>query len=459
MTKPNSIKIAIVGTGYVGLVTGVALALLGHKVICIGRDKNKIEKINKGFSPFYEPGLDNLLNKTLSEKLLKATDDFKKALLNADIIIIAVGTPTVGDKIDLSAIKEVARRIGEQLKHSKKYQVIVVKSTVVPTTTEKVVKTILEKYSGKKIGDFGLCMSPEFLREGNAVEDATNPDRIVIGQYDEKSGRKFAEIYVNTSCPKVFTNLTTAEMTKYAANALFATLISYSNEIARICETIGSVDVVDVWKGVHLDSRLSPKINNRIVTPGILSYILSGCGYGGSCFPKDTKALSSFAKLIGIDAKIIKSVIDVNATQPKRVINILKSIIADLRNKRITVLGLSFKPNTDDLRESPSLEIIRLLEAEGVIVTACDPAYQKKDERKELELLNFNLVGSPETAIKNADGVILATAWEEYKKLKPDFFKKLMKTPVIIDGRRIYERAIFIDSGVIYKGIGLIGNS
>ncbi|MFH1833008.1 MAG: UDP-glucose/GDP-mannose dehydrogenase family protein [Candidatus Levyibacteriota bacterium] len=450
-------KIAVIGTGYVGLVTGVSMSLLGHKVFCVGRDKGKIKKINNGFTPFYEPGLDELLKKTLSGKLFEATDDFKKALLNAEVIIIAVGTPTVENKIDLSAIKEVSRQIGKELKNSKEYQIVVVKSTVVPTTTQKVVLPILEKYSDKKIGEFGLCMSPEFLREGNAVEDATNPDRIVIGQFDRKSGKQFAKVYTKVLCPKVFTNLATAEMTKYAANALLATLISYSNEIARIAQETEGVDVIDVWKGVHLDSRLTPRINNKIVIPGIINYILSGCGYGGSCFPKDTKALAAYAKGIGVKAELINSVININQTQPSRMVFLLKQALGNLKNKKIAVLGLTFKPNTDDLRESPSIFVIKELFKEGAEVVCQDPVI---DNPNKLELGDFKvtLAKSADEALKNADGALIMTAWNEYKKLNPSVFKNLMKTPVVIDGRRIFSPDSFLQAGILYKGIGYCGN-
>lgn len=448
-------KIVVIGTGYVGLVTGISLAILGHNVICVGRNKLKIEQINQGKSPFYELGLDDLLQKVLSKKIFRATDNFKEALFDTEIIIIAVGTPTVKDKIDLSAIKKVSRQIGEELKRNEKYQVVVIKSTVVPTTTEKVVKTIIEKYSGKKAGDFGLCMSPEFLREGNAVSDATNPDRIVIGQYDERSGKQFAKVYSKVLCPKIFTNLATAEMTKYAANALLATLISYSNEIARICEAVHGVDAVDVWKGVHLDSRLSPKIDNKIITPGIVSYILSGCGYGGSCFPKDTKALANFAKSLGTDAKLIDSVIEINNTQPAQMVFLLKQALGDLKNKKIAVLGLTFKPNTDDLRESPSILVVKLLLKEEVVVVCHDPIISFN--RTELKNMDIAFTKTAEEALKSADGVLIMTAWDEYKKLTPAIFEKQMRNPVVIDGRRIYDKFSFLNSGIAYKGIGYGG--
>ena len=440
-------KVAIVGTGYVGLITGISLAILGNKVSCVDFDKNKVSKINSGKSPFYEPGIDKYLTEVINAKNLQASENLKKAVLNADITIIAVGTPTVNEKIDLSFIKKASEQIGEALQESKKYHVVAVKSTVLPGVTEKLIKPILEKYSKKRIGEFGLCMNPEFLREGSALEDAMQPDRIVIGQIDVKSGKEFAKIYSKVSAPKIFTNLWTAELIKYAANTLFATLISFSNQIARISESTGKIDVLDVWKGVHLDRRLSPIKDSIRIKPGVLSYILSGCGFGGSCFPKDIKALATFAKDQGVESSLIQSVIDINNTQPHRVILLLKKALGEgLKNKRIAILGLSFKPNTDDIRESPALPIIEELISESAKIICHDPMAHRED------IPRANTV---EEAIKNADAAIIVTAWEEYLKLPPIFFKKNMKRPVVIDARRIYDKHSFTKSGVIYKGIGL----
>lgn len=440
-------KVAIVGTGYVGLVTGISLAVLGNKVSCVDYDKNKISAINDGKSPFYEPGIDKYLKKVIKSGNLYATENLKEAVLNSDITIIAVGTPTVKNIIDLSFIKKASEQIGKALQKLKRYHVVVVKSTVLPGVTEKVVKFILEKYSKKKVGEFGLCMSPEFLREGSALEDALHPDRIIIGQIDLKSGKKFAKIYKKISVPIIFTNLETAEMTKYSANALFATLISFANEIARISESVDNVDVLDIWKGVHLDKRLNPQNGSVHIKPGILSYILSGCGFGGSCFPKDIKALATFAKDQGVETSLIKSVIDINNTQPHRVILLLKDALGEnLKEKKIAVLGLSFKPNTDDTRESPAFPIIEELLSEGAKVISHDPVAHREDIPR---------ASTVEEAIENADAAIVVTAWEQYLKLTPQFFKKYMKQPIVIDGRRIYDKHSFTKSGVIYKGIGL----
>lgn len=453
-------KIAIVGTGYVGLVTGISLALLNHKVFCVDNNEEKVSIIKSGQSPFYEPGMERLLKKVLKEKTLSVTGDLEKAVIESHVTIIAVGTPTVNNKIDLSFIKKASEEIGKALSKTKKYHVVAVKSTVVPGTTEKVIKPILERYSGKKNGEFGLCTNPEFLREGNAIEDALDPDRIVIGQIDNKSGKEFAKIYSKVSAVKIFTNLWTAEMTKYAANALLATLISYSNEIARISENAGNIDVIDVWKGVHLDRRLSPRHGIAQIKPGILSYIFSGCGFGGSCFPKDIKALASFADELGVGAPLIKSVIEINNTQPHRMILLLKDALGKkLKGKKIAVLGLTFKPNTDDIRESPAFPIIEELMKEGAKLAIHDPIAYKEKVPELLANLSPLLTDKVDETIKNADAVIIVTSWEEYKNLTPKFFKENMKSPVVIDGRRIYDKVLFLSNGIIYKGIGYRGVS
>ncbi len=449
-------KVSVIGTGYVGLVTGVSLAKFGHDVICVGRNKDRIQAINHGISPFYEQGLDLLLKRVLKKKKLQATTDFQKSIQESDITIIAVGTPTIAGKIDLSQIKEVAKQLGQAIRNKKTYHLIVVRSTVVPSTTSDMVKPLLEKYSKKAVGEFGLCMNPEFLREGNALEDALKPDRIVIGQFDIKSGKTFASLYKKVKTDFLFTNLQTAEMTKYAANALFATLISYSNEVARISEKINGVDVLDVWKGVHLDKRLSPIQGRTRIKPGVLRYILSGCGFGGSCFPKDTQAFISFAKQMKEDAHLIKSVISINKTQPKRVILLLKRALGtNLKNKKIAVLGLSFKPNTDDLRESPALKVIDDLLSAGAKVIAHDPKAYKERVPEELTKIPIKLARTAKEAVKNTEAAIIITSWDEYRKLKPKFFKTNMKQPIVVDARRIYDKSTFASAGITYKGIGL----
>lgn len=447
-----AMRIAIVGAGYVGLITGISLANLGHTVFCIEQNKDKVSIIQKGKSPFYEPNADNYLQKLIEKKLLHVTNSLEENIRLADVIIIAVGTPTIKNRIDLSAIKEAAKQIGKVLKRVRRYQVVAVKSTVLPGVTEEIIRPILEKYSDKKTGEFGLVMNPEFLREGSALEDAMQPDRIIIGQIDEKSGKTYAKIFIKLSTPIIFTNLWTAEMTKYAANALFATLISYANEIAKISENTGRIDILDVWRGVHLDKRLTPTIGKIRIKPGILSYIFSGCGFGGSCFPKDIQALSSFANQMGIEAELIKSVIKVNKAQPERIIFLLKAALGqNLSRKKIAVLGLAFKPDTDDTRESVAFPVIKSLLAEKATVICHDP---KAYIPPLLNNLPVVFTKNLQEAIDNTDAVIIITAWKEYINLTPYFFKENMKQPVIIDGRRIYNKDLFLAAGVTYKGIG-----
>jgi UDPglucose 6-dehydrogenase/GDP-mannose 6-dehydrogenase len=285
--------------------------------------------------------------------------------------------------------------------------------------------------------------------------DTLVPDRIVIGQYDKKSGHKYALVFKDSNAPILFTNLATAEMIKYTANSLLATLISFSNEIARIAEDIPGIDVLDIWKGVHLDARLTPEINKKRIIPGIVSYILSGPGFGGSCFPKDTKAFAHFASTLSVKTPILNGVITINDTQPERMFEFLKSHIGSPNGKRIAILGLSFKPNTDDLREPPALCLIKLLKKSGAKIIGHDPLAYKARIPVELKQLELDLAATIEQALKDADVCMVVTAWDEYKKLTPDIFKKAMKTPIVIDGRRIYDKEIFTKAGIAYEGIGL----
>ena len=288
-------KVSVIGSGYVGLVSAVCLADKSHNVICVDSNVNKVDKINRAESPIYEVGLDELLSANININL-NATTNLVNSVLNSDVSLIAVGTPFNGTEIDLKYIRQVAKEIGQVLKEKDDYHVIIVKSTVVPGTTDNVVIPILEKYSEKKAGiDFGVGMNPEFLREGQAIEDFMKPDRIVLGGIDERTHQKMTELYLSFSGVDILkTNNKTAEMVKYTSNSVLATLISFSNEIANLCSAIGDIDVVDVMKGVHLDKRISPiLVNGDRVTPTITTYLEAGCGFGGSCFPKDVNALIS----------------------------------------------------------------------------------------------------------------------------------------------------------------------
>ena len=411
-------KISVVGTGYVGLVSGVCLAEVGHEVICVDNDINKVSKINSGNSPIYEESLSELLSKHINSNL-QATTDLPYAVKKSDLTIIAVGTPYGGDNIDLKYIKQVSKEIGEVLKDKSTYHVVVVKSTVVPGTTDQVVLPLLEKYSEKKAGlDFGVGMNPEFLREGTAISDFMHPDRIVLGGIDEKTQSKLAEIYtpfINTD--KLKTNNKTAEMIKYTSNSLLATLISFSNEIGNLCTVLGDMDALEVMRGVHLDKRISPILeNNQRISPSIISYLEAGCGFGGSCFPKDVKALISHGINAGQKMQLLSSVIDINKEQPKQVLNLLLKHYPKLEGKKIAILGLAFKPGTNDMRESPAIPIVNDLLAENTIITAYDPVAQE-EAKKVFDTLKITYSKSVYEVVKGVDAVLLLTRWPEFETL------------------------------------------
>ncbi len=444
-------NVSIIGTGYVGLVTGVALAHAGHRVVCVGRNGEKVSHINSGKAPFFEPGLEDLLSRVLAKKRFAASTDLGGSVSRSDVTIIAVGTPTMDGAIDLSQVKEAAEQIGKALADKKTYHVVAVKSTVVPGTTESVVWPILMKASGKTAREIGLCMNPEFLREGNALEDALKPDRIVIGSMDKKGAVIYAKLFTKNTCPTFFVNLATAELTKYVSNVLLATLVSFSNEIGNLAVRIPGVDVVDVWHAVHADRRWSPKVGKKTVTPDIIHYLFSGCGYGGSCFPKDTKALLRFASQKSVAMPMLSSTIGINEAQPHHLVDLLSKALGDLRDKRVAVLGLAFKPNTDDTRESPAITLISELRSKGVNVVCHDP---QVGELVVLRQLGATQENSCESALKGADAAVLMTAWDVYTNIAPRDFVRLMKHPIVVDGRRVYDPAKFTKAGVRYLAVG-----
>jgi UDPglucose 6-dehydrogenase len=408
-------NLSVIGTGYVGLVTGACFAKLGHHVTCVDIDQEKIRKINNGVSPIYEEGLDSLLL-TYKDKIA-ATTDYSSALQKSDITFLCVGTPSLKNgNIDLTFIKESTKQIAAVLKNKNSYHLVVVKSTVLPGTTHGVVLPLLEQYSGKKVGtDIGLAMNPEFLKEGVAIKDFLEPDRIVIGSYDEKSKTTLRELYQNFSCPLVETSLSAAEMIKYASNAFLATKISFINEIGNLCKKLG-IDTYDVATGIGLDKRIGR------------SFLDSGIGWGGSCFPKDVDALIAWAKEIKEDARIIKSARDVNTDQPLRLMEILKKHVPKLKGKTIGVLGLAFKPNTDDVRESRATPIIKELLKNGAHVKAYDP--QAMDKFKQLyPQIEYC---SKASEVLNSDAILITTKWKEFTTL--DYREK-----IVIDGRRLNE--------------------
>ena len=444
-------KVSIVGTGYVGLVSGVCLAEKGHQVTCVDIDQAKVDKINQGIPPIYEDGLEELLKKNIQTNL-KATTDLRKAVMESQISLIAVGTPFDGQAIDLCFIETVARQIGEVLKDKDDYHVVVVKSTVVPGTSDEVVLPIVEEASGKKAGEAcGVGMNPEFLKEGEAIVDFMNPDRIVLGGIDDKALSVMEELYaVFPNVDQLTTNCKTAEMIKYTANSLLATMISFSNEIGNLCAATGSVDVVEVMRGVHLDKRLTPilETGERII-PSFTTYLGAGCGFGGSCFPKDVKALKAYGEQRLFPMPLLEAVLKVNAAQPYKMLTLLQKYVADLNNVRITVLGLAFKPGTDDMRESPAIPVIQELLAKGAVVQAYDPIAQH-EAQKIFDVGKVDYADSLETAIKDSQAILIMTRWAEFNAL-PELLKSLDEVPVVIDGRRMLAKQDLAK----YDGIGL----
>jgi len=368
-------KVSIVGTGYVGLVSGACLAEKGHHVTCVDMDARRVEHINRGEVPFHEPGLARLLRRNLGRRL-GATTDLNGAVRDSELTLVSVGTPFDGRRMDLRYVKQASAQIGRALRHKPQFHVVVVKSTVVPGTTDDVVASILQKESGKAKGTgFGVGMNPEFLSEGEAVRDFMNPDRIVLGGSDARTLRTLVRLYRPfTNVPVVRTTNRVAEMIKYASNSLLATLISFSNEIANLCADLGELDSAAVMEGVHLSQYLSPKLDGgRRVQAPITAFLRAGCGFGGSCLPKDVRALIACAGTAGGDASLLESVIRINERQPQRMLALLQKRFPRLKDLPVTILGLAFKPGTDDLRESSAISLAAQLSEAGARVRAYDP--------------------------------------------------------------------------------------
>lgn len=441
-------RISIIGTGYVGIVTGACLADRGHRVVCVDVDASKVARINCGEPPIHEPGLPELLARVVG-KNLTATTDLAAAVADSEVTFIAVGTPAAQGRIDLSYVERAAAEIGAALRSKSAYHVVVVKSTVVPGTTSGVVRAALERASGKHAGEhFGLGMNPEFLTEGTAVDDFMFPDRIVLGGFDERSRDVLALVYASfESAPQVRTNTSSAEMIKYASNAVLATLISFSNEIGRLCSALDDVDVVDVMRAVHQSAYLSPRLpdGQRLKAP-ITSFLEAGCGFGGSCLPKDVTALTAEGQARGVAMPLLRSVLEINREQPAQVLQLIERHHPRLQGARVTVLGLAFKPDTDDVRESPAFPIIRRLTAAGAVVTAFDPVARPKGEES---LTGVRLADSLRDAVAEAEVIVLVTRWDEFKRLD-EVLRDLERAPLVVDGRRILDPKRF----AAYEGIG-----
>lgn len=437
----RDLKITMIGMGYVGLVTGAAFAKHGFDTTCTTTTPQKAERLNKGMAPFYEPGLDELVKEVVDKGLFHGSTDNISCVKNSDITFICVGTPSLPDgSIDLCHMETAAGDIGDALAKMGKYHVVVAKSTITPSTTDSLILPILEEKSGKKVGkDFGLCMNPEFLREGAALHDSLHPDRIVVGGYDQRGIDTVMRVYEGFNCPKLQTDLRTAEMIKYGANCLLATKITFANEMANICEFFG-VDVYEMMKGVGMDFRINP------------AFLNAGVGFGGSCFPKDVNAITAVAKSKGYTPRILNAVLEVNETQPMRIIELAEKKTGGVSNKRIALLGLSFKPDTDDVRYTRALPIAEALVEKGAEVIAYDP--KAIDNFKRLTEKHITYANTAKEALRDADMCIIQSDWSEFKSLTPQDFKELMKTPLIIDGRRTFDPRHFIEQGITYFGIG-----
>ena len=446
-------KISVMGTGYVGLVSGACLAERGHQVTCIDIRPEVVQEINAGRPPIHEIGLDNLLLSARDKGMLSATMDAKTAILDSDVTLICVGTPTVDGRMDMSQIVAAAKEIGSALASKRGYHVVAVKSTVLPGTTEGPVKAAIESHSGRKVGDgWGLCMNPEFLREGRAVEDFRVPDRIVVGATDSMTAEVFLNVYADFTCPKLVTTPRTAEMIKYVSNSLLATMISFSNEIGNMCSAVPGVDARLVWKGVHLDRRLTP-INGQVGgAAGVTEYLWHGLGFGGSCFPKDVAALRSFGRTVGEQTRMLDAVLDINADQPLRMVALLEKELS-LAGKTVAVLGLAFKPGTDDLRESPALPLVAELRKKGAKVLVHDPIAMPQ-AKKRPEFRDVVFAEDWAEALRKSDACCLVTAWPEYRSIQPTNFQKLMTRALVIDGRGVFEPAAMAAAGVVWRGVG-----
>ncbi len=424
-------NISIIGTGYIGLITGAGFAEKDHKVICVDVIKEKVDLINSGKSPIYEKGLDEIIKKTIG-KNLTATTSIRDAVLNSDVTFICVGTPPNSDgSSDLRYITDASGNIGKQFAEKNSYHLVVVKSTVLPGTTENIVIPSIEKNSRKIAGkDFGVVMNPEFLREGVALEDFLKPDRIVIGSIDKRSGDLIERLYAGFNSKILRTNLKTAEMIKYASNAFLATKVSFINETGNICKELG-INVYDVANGIALDHRIGHYFLN------------SGLGFGGSCFPKDVKALVYEAKKLGYEPELLNSVLNVNSRQPKILLKIAKKKIGNFRNKKIAVLGLAFKKDTDDIRDTQSFPVIEWLLKEGAVITAYDPKAIENTKKVFGDKIRY--ANSADSALESSELALILTEWDEFSNL--DFSR--MKEKIVIDARNIVKNRDNID----YEGI------
>jgi UDPglucose 6-dehydrogenase len=428
-------NITVIGVGYVGLVTGTCFADLGNMVCCLDVDELKIDTLKSGRIPIYEPGLEEMVRRNVHAGRLTFTTDYAEALRKAKFVFIAVGTPEgVDGEADLKYVRAAAESVAAVMDHP----LILVNKSTVPVGTGDWVADIIRANQPQPI-DFAVVSNPEFLREGSAILDFMNPDRVVLGSLNQDAANEVAQLYLSLRAPIIVTDLRTAEMIKYASNAFLATRISFINEIANICEQLGA-DVKEVAVGMGYDKRIGH------------SFLDAGIGYGGSCFPKDVKALAHMASIHGTHPQLVKAVMDINQYQRRQVILKLREVLGSkLRGKVVGFLGLAFKPNTDDMRESPASEIARLLLHEGVYVKGYDPAAMHNAAKL---LSDMQLAEDPYDLAESCDAIVVCTEWNEFKHLDMARIKEAMRQPFIVDGRNLYEPEKMKELGFTYRGVG-----
>ncbi|MCX7872739.1 MAG: UDP-glucose/GDP-mannose dehydrogenase family protein [Verrucomicrobiae bacterium] len=427
-------KITIIGTGYVGLVTGTCFAEVGHNVICVDNDSEKVKILKSGGIPIYEPGLEELVKKNVSEGRLRFTDSTQEGVENSDVIFIAVPTPPLPDgSVDMSFIEKVAREIAT---HMKSYKIVVDKSTVPVRTGERVAETIRRYNKAGIVCD--VVSNPEFLREGSAVQDCLKPERVVIGVSSPRPAQTMKEIYAPFNAPIIITDINSAELIKHAANSFLAMKISYINAISVICEATGA-DVVEVANGIGMDSRIGRQ------------FLDAGIGFGGSCFPKDLSAFIKIAEEAGYDFGLLREVQRINAEQMERFVRKIVDTLWVLKDKTIGVLGLSFKPNTDDVRMSPAIELCKRLQHLGAKLRVHDP---KAMEKAKAVLTDVTYVDDMNAVAEGCDAIVIATEWEQFKKLDLERARRVMTHPIMFDGRNVFDSDEMEKLGWIYKSVG-----
>ena len=427
-------SICVAGIGYVGLTTGTCFADLGNRVCCVDVDRAKVQGLNSGELPIYEPGLEELVLRNHRAERLLFTTSYEEAMADADFVFIAVNTPSgANGEADLRYVNACARSIAETMTKP----IVIVNKSTVPIGTGDWVANVVTQHLPEPI-PFSVVSNPEFLREGSAVHDFLQPDRVVLGSSDSEAAAQVARLYLPLRCPILITDIRTAEMIKYASNAFLATRISFINEIASICQSLGA-DVKEVALGMGYDKRIGH------------AFLDAGLGWGGSCFPKDVRALAHMAAIHGCHPQLLRAVMEINHDQRRQVVQKLRDQLGSLYQKVVAILGLSFKPNTDDMRDAPSVEVIRLLQTEGAMVRAYDPVAASVAAKI---LPDVELCASAYEAARGADALVVATEWNEFKHLDLEKIRDSMRRPVVVDGRNIYEPSIMRQLGFTYQGIG-----